>query len=95
MTQDSSGSTQDAATEARLLLAASEAKRKHQRHRILLVAADEIGRMRQALVEIAGDGCENYTRGDCRSAGRVRGAIYGADQWCSRCIARQAIEVQP
>jgi hypothetical protein len=47
-----------------------------------------------ALILLAGDRCSTFTSGSCSSgtSGKTRGAKYGADAWCSECIARDALE---
>ena len=42
---------------------------------------------------IAGQKCEVVTTGDCRSSGRILGARYGADKWCSACMAAEALRL--
>jgi hypothetical protein len=67
---------------------------------------DGIGRMRkavlagdQAAVQILADAllvldgdCATYTRGSCRNSSRRRSALFTADAWCERCVARDALE---
>ena len=47
-----------------------------------------------ALRLIAARGCENYTAGNCYTAGRTETATYGADQVCAPCIARAALDAE-
>jgi hypothetical protein len=60
----------------------------------VVVAVEELERLKDALRLISGEKCENYT-GDWRcwddGMGRTRGARYTAEAWCDACIAQAAL----
>lgn len=63
---------------------------------IVKVDGDDVKILADALLLISeGFGCRNFTGShSCRddSSGKDRRSPYGADAWCSPCIARDALE---
>lgn len=53
--------------------------------------ADVVQILVDALLLIDG-GCESFTSGRCRDAGRIRFAPYTAEAWCQSCVAHDALE---
>lgn len=60
--------------------------------------AQRLKELTEALELITGraiDGCEAFSSpSNCLTAGRMRDAEYGADQWCDACVAREALKEQ-
>lgn len=62
------------------------------RLRRTMVPGDTETVLAEALILIAGERCSSFTSGCCADAGLTRGAKYGAEAWCTECVARDALE---
>ena len=61
------------------------------RRNTLAGPADIVQVLAEALMVIDGD-CSHYGGSVCRTSGRTRRASGAADTWCTRCVARDALE---